>query len=298
MRKIKEVLRLKFEAGLSHERIAAATALSKGAVAKYVRRALTAGVAWPLAPEVDDAQLEARLFPGAPARVVAYAQPDFGQSTRSSSARASRCSCCGRSITAAQPARLQVQPVLLALRALSRAAQAFDAPGAPRRREALRRLRRPHRAAHRRGHRRDTSARRSSWPCSGPRTTPTPRRHSRRAYPTGSARTSAPSTYLGAVPALLVPDYVAGNMIRVMCPPPLCGRLQRMPRATPGGSRECGNIIGYRAFNQSRSGLSSFQTAFLRPPAEVAQTGSHARKAAALARSVNSAYRLVVSRLT
>jgi transposase len=79
MRKIKEVLRLKFEAGLSHERIAAATGLSKGAVAKYVRRALSAGVAWPLAPEVDDAQLEARLFPGAPARVVAYAQPDFGQ---------------------------------------------------------------------------------------------------------------------------------------------------------------------------------------------------------------------------
>ena len=32
--------------------------------------------------------------------------------------------------------------------------------------------------------------------------------------------------YLGAVPALLVPDYVAGNIIRVMCPPPLCGRTQ------------------------------------------------------------------------
>ena len=32
MRQIKEVLRLKFEAKLSHERIAAATGLSKGAV--------------------------------------------------------------------------------------------------------------------------------------------------------------------------------------------------------------------------------------------------------------------------
>ena len=78
MRKIKEVLRLKFEAGLSHERIAAATGLSKGAVAKYVRRAIAAGVAWPLAPEMDDAGLEAKLFPAAPARVVAHAQPDFG----------------------------------------------------------------------------------------------------------------------------------------------------------------------------------------------------------------------------
>jgi transposase len=79
MRKIKEVLRLKFEAGLSHERIAAATGLSKGAVAKYLRRALAAGVAWRLVPEIDEARLESLLFPAAaPARVLAYAQPDFG----------------------------------------------------------------------------------------------------------------------------------------------------------------------------------------------------------------------------
>ena len=40
--KIKEVLRLKFEADLSHERIAAATGVSKGAVTKYVQRAVSA----------------------------------------------------------------------------------------------------------------------------------------------------------------------------------------------------------------------------------------------------------------
>lgn len=39
MRKIKDVLRLKFEAKLSHERIAAATGVSKGAVSNYVQRA-------------------------------------------------------------------------------------------------------------------------------------------------------------------------------------------------------------------------------------------------------------------
>src|SRR5271170_3795567 len=48
MRKIKDVLRLKFEAKLSHERIAAATGISKGAVSKYVQRALQKGLAWPL----------------------------------------------------------------------------------------------------------------------------------------------------------------------------------------------------------------------------------------------------------
>ncbi|MCG1041003.1 MULTISPECIES: hypothetical protein [Burkholderiaceae] len=36
MRKIKEVLRLKLEARLSHEQIAAALDLSKGVVTKYV----------------------------------------------------------------------------------------------------------------------------------------------------------------------------------------------------------------------------------------------------------------------
>ena len=39
MRKIKDVLRLKFEADLSHERIGAALGMSKGAVTKYVQRA-------------------------------------------------------------------------------------------------------------------------------------------------------------------------------------------------------------------------------------------------------------------
>ena len=104
--------------------------------------------------------------------------------------------------------------------------------------------------------------------------------------------------FLGSVPALLVPDYVAGNIIGLMFPPPLCGRRRVMPRVVSGGSRGCGNIIGYRAFSQSSSGLSSFQAALLRPPAETAQAGSHARNAAALARRVNSAYRLVVSKLT
>jgi DNA-directed RNA polymerase specialized sigma24 family protein len=44
MRKIIEVLRLKFEARLSHERIAAATGVSKGAVTKYLQRARAAGL--------------------------------------------------------------------------------------------------------------------------------------------------------------------------------------------------------------------------------------------------------------
>ncbi len=44
VRKIKEVLRLKFEACLSHERIGAAVGVSKGAVTKYVQRAVAVGL--------------------------------------------------------------------------------------------------------------------------------------------------------------------------------------------------------------------------------------------------------------
>ena len=44
MRKIKDVLRLKLEARLSHERIAEALGISKGVVAKYASLAAAAGL--------------------------------------------------------------------------------------------------------------------------------------------------------------------------------------------------------------------------------------------------------------
>ena len=77
MRQIKEILRLKFEAGLSHERIAAACGVSKGAVTKYVQRAIAVGVGWPLPAHLDDGALEALLFAHTPAPARGYAAPDF-----------------------------------------------------------------------------------------------------------------------------------------------------------------------------------------------------------------------------
>ena len=76
MRKIKEVLRLKFQAKLSHERIAAATGLSKGAVSNHVQRAVHKGLGWPLPEELDEAGLEALLFKQAAPREH-YAAPDW-----------------------------------------------------------------------------------------------------------------------------------------------------------------------------------------------------------------------------
>jgi Sigma-70, region 4 len=76
MRKVKEVLRLKFEAELSHEEIAAATGMSKGAVTNTVQRAMQKGLGGPLPAQVDVAALEALLYRKA-APPDRFAQPNY-----------------------------------------------------------------------------------------------------------------------------------------------------------------------------------------------------------------------------
>jgi transposase len=65
MRKIKDVLRLKFEAGLSNRRIAGSCGISRTAVAEYLGRFEEAGLSWPAAGELDDTLLERKLYPPA-----------------------------------------------------------------------------------------------------------------------------------------------------------------------------------------------------------------------------------------
>ena len=65
MRKIREVLRLKHEQGLSHQAVAQACAVGVGTVNRYLQRAAQRGLGWPLPADLDDAALEARLFPRA-----------------------------------------------------------------------------------------------------------------------------------------------------------------------------------------------------------------------------------------
>ena len=77
MRRIIEVLRLRFEAGFTHERIAAATLISKGVVTEYLRRPRESGIGWPPPMQMDDAQLEALLFPRAAPHVERHAMLDF-----------------------------------------------------------------------------------------------------------------------------------------------------------------------------------------------------------------------------
>ena len=78
MRKIKEVLRLKFEAKPNHERIAAASGVSKGTTINFVQRAVRKGLGWPLPEDLDEAGLEALLFRQA-AACEQYEPPDFAR---------------------------------------------------------------------------------------------------------------------------------------------------------------------------------------------------------------------------
>lgn len=75
---IKDVIRLKWEAQLSHESIAAALGVSKGAVAKYLGLASAAGLDWETVREWDERQLVARLLPRAPA-LSPFVEPDWGR---------------------------------------------------------------------------------------------------------------------------------------------------------------------------------------------------------------------------
>lgn len=63
MRKIREVLRLRFARGLSKRQIAAVVGISATSAGDYVARAKRAGLSWPLPADVSDEDLERRLFP-------------------------------------------------------------------------------------------------------------------------------------------------------------------------------------------------------------------------------------------
>ena len=77
MRKIREVLRYRHNAGLSLDAIARALKLSKGVVAKYLKLAGVAGLTWPIPEELDDSGLEKLLYRQAVAREPTFAEPDY-----------------------------------------------------------------------------------------------------------------------------------------------------------------------------------------------------------------------------
>lgn len=78
VRKIREVLRLRFEAGLSERQVASALAIARSTVQECLRRCREGGIGWPPPAELDEVALQARLYP-AQAVAPAFPMPDFGR---------------------------------------------------------------------------------------------------------------------------------------------------------------------------------------------------------------------------
>lgn len=90
MRKLKEVLRLKWACGLTHRQISRAIDISVGAVSKFATQAAQAGLDWATAEALSDDELEARLKPvssDAPAAASPVAQYYFARNTSIDSLR-------------------------------------------------------------------------------------------------------------------------------------------------------------------------------------------------------------------
>lgn len=79
MRKIREVLRLTYAEGLSRRQVAMAAGLPYTTVSDYVARARRASLRWPLPEELDDGQLEARLFVSAGPPQTVRPLPDWAE---------------------------------------------------------------------------------------------------------------------------------------------------------------------------------------------------------------------------
>lgn len=78
MRKTKEILRLKFEAGLGNHKIGRALGISASTVWEALMRASAAGITWPLPEGMTEGELERRLYPSATATMRTGAEvPDW-----------------------------------------------------------------------------------------------------------------------------------------------------------------------------------------------------------------------------
>lgn len=77
MRKIREILRLKHEVGLSARQIARSCSVSRSTVSEYLSRASAAGLSWPLDDGMDETSLERLLFSSDPQVAPKRPVPDW-----------------------------------------------------------------------------------------------------------------------------------------------------------------------------------------------------------------------------
>ncbi len=77
MRKIREILRLRFDVGLSFRQISQCADVSTGAIQKMLKRLAGSPVSWPLPEGMSDAQLARLLYPESDSQPGALEDPDW-----------------------------------------------------------------------------------------------------------------------------------------------------------------------------------------------------------------------------
>src|SRR5690349_20490553 len=84
MRKVREILRLKISAGLSHKAIARSLGIAASTVRATVDRARVEGLSWPIPDDLTDAVLEDRLYGRAGTKQGhrRHAEPDWAMIRR------------------------------------------------------------------------------------------------------------------------------------------------------------------------------------------------------------------------
>jgi transposase len=81
MRRIKQLLTMHFDAGASTRSIARELGIAPSTVREYLGRAAAVAMSWPLAADVADESLLARLFVNASVRAGARFHPDLSSVT-------------------------------------------------------------------------------------------------------------------------------------------------------------------------------------------------------------------------
>jgi transposase len=224
MRKIREVLRLRYEAGLSTRQVAASVQLAHSTVVEYARRFAAAGLSWPLPAALSDTELERRLFPPPPAVAVDTRPiPDWAEVHQELRRPGVTLQLLWEEYQATHPQgfgyswfcehyRAWAGKLDLVMRQTHRAGEMLFVDYAGQTGEVIDRATGEVRSAQIfvavLGASNYTYAE-ATW--------------TQGLADWIGAHVRA-LTYLGGVPEIVVPDFVPGNKIGVLCPPPLCGR--------------------------------------------------------------------------
>ena len=77
----RDIIRLRFDLGLTHRQIASSTGVASGTVANVLKRVTEAGLGhWPLPKDLDETALRARLYPsGGASKALRQQRPDWDE---------------------------------------------------------------------------------------------------------------------------------------------------------------------------------------------------------------------------